>query len=139
MLHKILNWDQHSSDQLHIYGTTLEQWSYVLHSFLQNQNHHLFNKSHLIITSSNEEAEDLYQSLEQYCGKEMRIIFYPGLDGSPYSGVISSEKGFYDRFDVLSRLAHKNEKENKFFLLTSFEALALKLPPPEFLGKIHFL
>ena len=138
VLHKILNWDQHSSDQLHIYGTTLEQWSYVLHSFLQNQNHHLFNKSHLIITSSNEEAEDLYQSLEQYCGKEMRIIFYPGLDGSPYSGVISSEKGFYDRFDVLSRLAHKSEKENKFFLLTSFEALALKLPPPEFFRKNSF-
>lgn len=137
LLQKILNWDEHSSSQLHLYGTNMEQWAFMLGSFLRENPQLFLKKSHLIITSSNDEAEDLTQSLQNF-QVACEILFYPGLEASPYSGVISSEKSFYDRLEVLSRLNKFKESKNKFLLITSFEALSLKTPTPEFFNEFSF-
>lgn len=137
LLQKILNWDEHSSSALHIYGSDTEQWSFVLNNFLRESPLLFLKKSHLIVTSSNDEAEDLSQAL-QGLYSEVTVLFYPGLEASPYSGVISSEKDFYDRLDVLSRLNKLKNTEKKFILITSFDALSLKTPPPQFFNEFSF-
>ncbi|MBP9680030.1 MAG: transcription-repair coupling factor [Bacteriovorax sp.] len=131
LLQKILNWDEHSSSQLHLYGASMEQWSFILSNFLKESPQLFLKKSHLVITSSNDEADELTQTLKSL-NASCDLIFFPGLEASPYSGVISSEKAFYDRFEVLSRLSNNKESQNKFILITSFEALSFKTPPPEF-------
>ena len=141
LLQRILNWDEHSSSQLHLYGTNMEQWTFVLNSFMRESPKLFLKKSQLIVTSSNDEAEDLSLAL-QNIQSEVEILYYPGLEASPYSGVISSEKSFYDRLEVLSRLNKiKNSdglSKNKFILITSFEALSLKTPPPQFFNEFSF-
>lgn len=134
LLQRIFNWDEHSSSQLHIYGVNMEQWAFVLNDFLQENTKLFLKKSHLIITSSNDEAEDLHQALQV----RTNIFYYPGLEASPYSGVISSEKSFYDRLEVLSRLNKIKNSEDHFILITSFEALSLKTPPPQFFEQFCF-
>ena len=133
LLQRIFNWDEFSSSALHINGTNVEQWAFILNNFLLENPKLLLKKSHLIITSSNDEAEELSQALQ---GED--ILFYPGLEASPYSGVISSEKSFYDRLDILSRLNKIKINKNKFILITSFEALCLKTPPPQFFSEFGF-
>lgn len=137
LLQRILNWDEHGSSQLHIYGADQEQWAYILNNFLRESSQTFLKKSHLIVTSSNDEAEDLLQAL-QNINSEVEILFYPGLEASPYSGVISSEKSFYDRLEVLSRLNKFKNQKRKFILISSFEALCLKIPPSEFFDEFSF-
>jgi transcription-repair coupling factor (superfamily II helicase) len=133
LLQRIFNWDENSSSQLHIYGTNMEQWAFILNSFLRESPKLFLKKSHLIITSSNDEADELSQALNGF-----DVLFYPGLEASPYSGVISSEKSFYDRLEVLSRLNKYKKNNHKFILITSFEALSLKTPPPQFFNEFNF-
>ena len=137
LLQRILNWDEHSSSQLHLYGTNTEQWTFILNSFLRESAEQYLKKSQIIITSSNDEAEDLAQALQNIY-KDITVLFYPGLEASPYSGVISSEKSFYDRLEVLSRLNKFKTLKNKFILIISFEALSLKTPPPQFFNEFSF-
>ncbi len=134
LLQRILNWDDNSSAQLHIYGVDIEQWTYILNNFLKEGSQFLLKKSHIIITATNDEAEDIAQSLCNL-SNNTDILFYPGLEASPYSGVISSEKSFYDRLAVLSRLT---KLKNKFILITSFEAISLKTPPAQFFSDYGF-
>lgn len=137
LLQRILNWDEHSSSQLHIYGTNIEQWSFILNNFLRENTDYFLKKSHLFVTSSNDDAEELHSALKDL-SQAVEVLFYPGLEASPYSGVISSEKSFYDRLKVLSKLNKFKATKNKFILITSFEALSLKTPPPEFFNEFSF-
>lgn len=138
LLQKILNWDEHSLSQMHLHGTNSEQWSFILNGFLQENAKLFLKKSQLIITSTNDEAEDLSLALGPSASDELKILFYPGLESSPYSGVISSEKSLYDRFEVLSHLNNFKLNNKKFILITSFEALCLKTPPPKFFTDYGF-
>ncbi len=139
LLQKIIDWDEHRASQLHVYGTTQEQWAYILNAFLKDHKETFFKKSHLIITASADEAEDLFQALEVFEDNKNYLMLLPGLEASPYSGVISSEKNFYDRFDVLSRLNKiKDNSKRKNIIITSFEALSLKTPPPDFFDQFSF-
>lgn len=137
LLQKILDWDEHASGPLNLYGATIEQWSFIYNSFLRESAKLFLNKSQLIITASNDEAEDFYNLL-QLNDPSIEILFYPGLDASLYSGVISSEKSFYDRFEVLSKLNRRGEAKTKFILVTSFEALSLRTPPRSFFNEFSF-
>ena len=139
LLQKILDWDEHASSPLHLYGANSDQWSFIFNSFLRESANLFLKKSQLIITSSNDEAEDFYNSVQlNLQDTKVEVLFYPGLETSLYSGVISSEKSFYDRFEVLSRLNRFNFKQNKFILITSFEALSLKTPPRNFFNDYSF-
>lgn len=137
LLQKILNWDEFHSSQMHLFGTNLEQWTFILNSFLQENPKLFLKKSQLIITANNDDAEELATALNQ-AHQGVDIYFYPGLEASPYSGVISSEKSFYERLEVLSRLDKCKQNKTKFILITSFEALCLKVPPPAFFSQYSF-
>jgi transcription-repair coupling factor (superfamily II helicase) len=137
LLQKILDWDEHASGPLNLYGATIEQWSFIYNSFLRESTKLFLNKSQLIIAPNNDEAEEFYNLL-QLNENTAEILFYPGLDASLYSGVISSEKSFYDRFEVLSKLNRRGEAKTNFILVTSFEALSLRTPPRSFFNEFSF-
>lgn len=139
LLQKILDWDEHSSSPLNLYGATTEQWSFIFNSFLRENTKLFLNKSQVIITTNNDEAEDFYNSLQlSEENKDIELLFYPGLEASLYSGVISSEKSFYDRFEVLSKLNRRGDSTTKFILITSFEAISLRTPPRSFFKEFSF-
>lgn len=138
LLQKILDWDIHASSPLHLYGATTEQWGFILNSFLRESAKLSLKKSHLIIAKNNDDAEEFYSAIQlARGGEEVDLFFYPGLEASPYSGVISSEKHFYDRLEVLSKL-NRNKNKTKFIIITSFEALSLKIPTAHFFDDYSF-
>ena len=140
LLQKILEWDEHASSPLNLYGATTEQWSFILNTFLRENTKLFLKKSHLIIAPTNDEAEDFFNSLQlAQSENSIELMFYPGLEASPYSGVISSEKNFYDRLEVLSKLTRLNQTKTKFILITSFEALSLRTPPRQFFNEFSFI
>lgn len=139
LLQKILDWDGHASSPLNLYGATTEQWSFILNSFFRENAKLISNKSQLIVAANNDEAEDFYNSLQiNKDQNNFELLFYPGLDASLYSGVISSEKSFYDRLEVLSKLTRLDHSKTKFILVTSFEALSLRTPPRSFFKEFSF-
>jgi transcription-repair coupling factor (superfamily II helicase) len=127
LLQKINHWNENESSPLHLYGVDREQLSYLLNYFLRENTKLFLEKSHILICSSNDEAEDFYQSLLS-TQLNHPVYYFPGLDVSPYSGTFSSEKFFYDRLNVLSRI----QQNHHYILVTSFEALSLKIPPLSF-------
>ncbi len=140
LLQKILGWDEHYSSPLFLYGASTEQWSFIFNSFLRENAKLFLQKSHLVITPSNDEAEEFFNSLQLPQGAEkIELLYYPGLEASLYSGVISSEKSFYERLEVLSRLNRLDQSKTKFILVSSFEALSLKIPPREFFNEFSFI
>lgn len=139
LLQKILDWDEHHIAPLFLYGANAEQWSFIFNSFLRESAKLFLKKSQLIIAPSNDDAEDFYNSLQLIPGQEnIELLFYPGLEASLYSGVISSEKSFYERLEVLSRLNRLDKSKTKFILISSFEAISLKIPPREFFNEFSF-
>ncbi len=140
LLQKILEWDEHASSPLNLYGATTEQWSFIFNSFLRENTKLFLKKSQLVIARDNDEAEDFFNSLQLAHGaSDIELLFYPGLEASLYSGVISSEKSFYDRLEVLSKLNRLDQTKTKFILVTSFEALSLKTPPKSFFNEFSFV
>lgn len=140
LLQKILEWDEHASSPLNLYGATTEQWSFILNTFLRENTKLFLKKSQLIVASTNDEAEDFYNSIQlTESEKDIELMFYPGLEASLYSGVISSEKSFYDRLEVLSKLARLDQTKTKFIIVTSFEALSLRTPPRQFFNEFSFI
>jgi transcription-repair coupling factor (superfamily II helicase) len=139
LLQKILNWDSSGSSPLYLYGANSQQWSFILNSFFNENSKQFLKKSQIIVTANNDEAEDFYASLQLTQGDEaVELLFYPGLEASPYSGVFSSEKCFYERLEVLSKLIRLGSLKTKFVLVTSFEALSLKVPPKSFFNEFSF-
>ena len=139
LLQKILNWDGSASSPLYLYGANTQQWSFILNTFLNEHSKQFLQKSHVIVTASNDEAEDFHASLHLAHGNNsIELLFYPGLEASPYSGVLSSEKCFYERLEVLSKLHRFSTTKTKFILVTSFEALSLKTPPKSFFNQFSF-
>nr|BDT26554.1 transcription-repair coupling factor [Bacteriovorax sp. HI3] len=140
LLQKVLEWDEHASSPLNLYGATTEQWSFILNTFLRENAKLFLKKSQLIIAPTNDEAEDFFNSLQlAQSENNIELMFYPGLEASPYSGVISSEKSFYDRLEVLSKLNRLDQTKTKFILITSFEALSLRTPPRQFFNEFSFI
>lgn len=139
LLQKILEWDRSGSTPLYLYGANTQQWSFILNTFLNENSKQFLKKSQIIVAASNDEAEDFYASLQiTHSETEIEVLFYPGLEASPYSGVLSSEKSFYDRLEVLSKLNRLDPLTTKFVLVTSFEALSLKAPPKSFFNEFSF-
>ena len=140
LLQKILDWDEHGSSALNLYGATNEQWAFILNTFLRESAKLFLKKSQLVVASNNDEAEEFYNSLQVTSGdNNVEVLFYPGLEASLYSGVISSEKSFYDRMEVLSKLNRLDPTAAKFIIVTSFEALSLKTPPRAFFDEFSFI
>lgn len=115
-----------SNTKVKISGLELDQFSFIFQS-LYGQSNLLSNLS-IIVCSTEEEAESLYDLLKPYVEN---IFFYPGLSQSPFSSVIQSENSLNQRHKVLKRLTSKN----KSLVVLSVSTLFLKVPPSSFYNK----
>lgn len=124
---KIDNWSGNIHGPLTINGISSEQWSYLLRDALNNNNQFFKNKSHLIICPSNDVSEGIYEQLKETT-PGFNVRHYPGLDISPYTGVLSSERNLIQRFRILNELSGGLAT----IVICSLESLALNVPTKDF-------
>ena len=115
----------HSPIVLH--GIKTDEWPIFFE--MQFKNDEAFAKrSHVLVCSSLDEAEQLYETLRSAL-PQTQVYFFPGLETSPYGGILSSELNLFKRFKILDLLTRKNEP---LIVVCYFEALFLHLPPATF-------
>ena len=136
LLQKIIHWERHSAKPLNIFGVTPEQWSFVFNELLQEHANQQLKNHHVIITPSNDEAEELFNLFNTNSfNQELEFLFYPSLEAPLYSGVFASEKNLYDRISVLGKLFSRANSQKRYIIVTSTEAMALRMPPRDFFTK----
>lgn len=124
---RITHWANADQGPLTIAGTALEEWSFILRGLLEGEAS-LAKKNILIVTGDVEEAERCYAALKGSILSH-ELLFYPGLEQSPYSSIVSSESALLYRF---SALAHLVSHDRPCLLVTSIEAYLLKSPTKSF-------
>ncbi len=117
---KIQHWLQ-SGEELSLKGVSPNQWSLLAGSYFSQQ---LFDSTHLIVCSDQDEAEEVFESL-----KHLRnIYFYPGHNHGIYSSIIASESALLSRWAVLQKLL----LNGPIFVITPFEAIKILGPDKNF-------
>jgi transcription-repair coupling factor (superfamily II helicase) len=127
LLSKIHHWSSQKKSALTINGVNGEQWSYILRDAINIKDHYFSSKQHLLICPSNDHSERVYEQLKSTVPTH-NVRHFPGLDVSPYTGILSSERNLMQRFRVLNELAH-NETS---LIICSIDALATRVPPKDF-------
>lgn len=127
-LQKIINWSKNPVKNLDFFGLNSDQWSFLHHLNMRDKNNELYSKSHVMICPSLEKAEIIHESLKKTC-PDHNVSLFPGLDISPYSGVIPSESSLFHRFKVLDNII---DSPKPSIILATFESLSLKIPDKSF-------
>ncbi len=125
---KLKEWKNCSRSTIDINGISAHQWLF-LQELLDDSKHN----SKLFVFSSNEEAESFYHGAKKHQTFSDLFLLFTGLESSPYSGLISSERNLSFRFRVLDTVLQN--KDRTITIVTSIEALSLKLPPKEFFSE----
>jgi len=129
LIQRILEWDKSEENPLRVFGVSSEQWLFIFKNLL-NESANLFQKKNiLLIFKEQDHAEDAYEHLKN---KFNNVFFLPGIESSPYSGIISSEKNYFERMSTLAKIFSMQEKADTFILTTTIEALCFKSPPKNF-------
>ena len=113
---KIQYWLQ-NQDELSLKGVSPNQWCLLAGSYFSKQ---LFDSTHLIVCSDQDEAEDVFESLKHL----KNVSFYPGHNHSLYSTIMTSESALLTRWSVLQKLQNNSTQ----IIVTTLEA-ALLLGP----------
>ena len=124
----IVDWLKSSSFDLKFFGLSPEQYSTIQFFHLNHKESPLYDTNHIFVFPSVDEAEESYAFLKTHLNNHA-CLFFPGLETSPYSGFLSSERNLYDRFYVLQQIT---QNPKKVIVFTTAEALCLKIPGPEF-------
>ncbi len=124
---KIQYWLEHHQQELSLKGVSPHQWCLLAGSYFSKQ---LFDSTHLIICSGQDEAEDVYESLKHL----KNITFYPGHNHSLYSSILSSETALLARWAVLQGL----QVNAPMTIVTTLEATLMLGPDQEFFRNHSF-
>lgn len=117
---KIQYWLQNQKD-LSLKGVSPNQWCLLAGSYFSGQ---LFDSTHLIVCSDQDEAEEVYESLRHL----KHVHFYPGHNHSLYSSILTSESALLSRWAVLQKLQNNSQA----IIVTTTEAALLLGPDQEF-------
>ena len=123
---KIQYWLQNQQD-LYLKGISPNQWCLLAGSYFSSQ---LFNSTHLVVCSDQDEAEDVFESLKHL----KNVFFYPGHNHSLYSSIMSSESALLARWSVLQRL----QQRAPIIIISTFEACLLLGPDQNFFKENTF-
>jgi len=118
---KISYWEKSPQQRLDIKGISPAQWCLLAHSQFSDL---LFKTPLIFICSEVDEAENVYDQMK-HLGN---VIFYPGLNQDLYTSILSSESSLLARWSTL----HKIRLLNNYVLVTTWDALYLKMPPASF-------
>lgn len=110
---------------INLIGPDPDQWLLLFHKFIEKG---ISTKSQVFVLETTEDAEKFYENAKKVYKD---LLFFSGLENSPYSHILSSENDLFSRFTTLSQLL-KNES---VVLITTYEALHLKVPPRHFFEK----
>ncbi len=122
----------HSPVVLH--GIKTDEWPIFFETQFKNDQA-FANRSHVLVCSTLDEAEQLYETLRSAI-PQTHVYFFPGLETSPYGGIISSELNLFKRFKILDLLSRKKESS---IVVCHLEALFLHLPPSSFFKEKSFV
>ncbi|MGE3608869.1 MAG: transcription-repair coupling factor [Bacteriovoracaceae bacterium] len=125
---KLQYWLSGQQSEIHFKGISPLHWSFLAGSYFSSQ---LFENTHLIVCSDQDEAEDVFESLKHL----KNIHFYPGHNHSLYSSIMTSESALLKRWEVLQLL----QKQNKLTIITTLEGALLLGPNSEFFEKNAFV
>ncbi len=125
----ITHWIKEGNLNLNLSGISEEQWIFLANQYLRSEP--LCNKSHLFLFSTSEKCEEFYETIKNHL-HEFKVLLVPGLEVSPYSGIIASERNLYERFYALNHLTQFNQDNKPIVCLASIESFLLKNPPPTF-------
>ncbi len=117
---QIKSWLEHH-EILKLKGLSPEQWCFLAGGYFSQQ---LFDTTHLIVCSEQEEAENVFESLR----KLKNVHFYPGHNHSLYSSILTSESSLLARWSVLQRL----QNQLPTTIVTTLEAALLLGPDQAF-------
>lgn len=120
---KIQYWLQ-NQQELSLKGVSPNQWCLLAGSYFSTQ---LFNSTHLIVCSDQDEAEEVFESLKHL----KNVHFYPGHNHSLYSSIMTSESALLARWSVLQRL----QNNSPAIIVTTHEASVLLGPDRSFFQK----
>lgn len=123
---RIHYWLENERD-LSLKGVTPTQWSFLAASYFSGQ---LFDSTHLIMCSDQDEAEEVYESLKHL----KNISFYPGHSHNIYSSIFSSEAALLSRWSVLQKLLNNIPQ----VIVTTLEASLLLGPNRNFFQENGF-
>ncbi|WP_408098355.1 transcription-repair coupling factor [Peredibacter sp. HCB2-198] len=123
---KIQYWLQ-NQQELSLKGVSPNQWCLLAGSYFSSQ---LFNSTHLIVCSDQDEAEEVFESLKHL----KNVHFYPGHNHSLYSSIMTSESALLARWSVLQRLQNNSVS----IIVTTHEASVLLGPDRGFFQKNSF-
>ncbi len=123
---KIQYWLENHQD-LSLKGISPSQWCLLAGSYFSKQ---LFDSTHLIVCSDQDEAEDVYEALKHL----KNVVFYPGHNHGLYSSILTSESALLARWAVLQRL----QNDSPVIIVTTLEAALMLGPDPAFLRQNCF-
>ncbi|EPZ50541.1 transcription-repair coupling factor [Bacteriovorax sp. BAL6_X] len=127
---KLDTWLDTRQHDLTIDGINREHWAFA--KYLLQEKNGKFNPSNLFIFENYDDAEQFYELVKTSFSKT-KLVFYPGLDASPYSGMFASESAQLARHSALEKIIRAENKE--LIVITSIESLGLKVPPANFFNE----
>lgn len=123
---KINYWLQ-NQDELSLKGISPNQWCLLAGSYFSKQ---LFDSTHLIICSDQDEAEEVFEALKHL----KNISFYPGHNHSLYSSILTSEAALLTRWSVLQKL----QNNSPAIIVTTLEGALILGPDQDFFKNNSF-
>ncbi len=123
-----------SSDfRLNLQGINSSQWWFLLKHIPQGD---LTAGIHLVICPDADQAENIYDFLENNFSNSWRVAHYPGHEVSPYSDFFVSERNLNDRFlslqQIISFKANSDPSIKSLIIVCTVESLFMFVPPPDF-------
>ncbi|MBT5094914.1 MAG: hypothetical protein HOM21_11750, partial [Halobacteriovoraceae bacterium] len=131
---KLEDWHKGNQKSLKAFGVTPNQWAFLLLSLLQGSKDSFAADNQILVCPTPEIADDLYELFKGRL-ESHSVLSYPGLENSPYGGIVSSERNLMQRFRVLYQLTQEQASPN--LILTTKEALLHKCPPATFFESGH--
>lgn len=129
---RISNWITSKAKQglepLTITGASCEQWATIQKLILESKPSTTSSMTYLLVLPTVEEAEHIYDSIKNNIASH-QTLYFPGLETSPYGGILPSERNLYRRFHTIDTIL-TNQKP--LIIVLTLEALNLKLPSKDF-------
>ncbi|MBT3982025.1 MAG: transcription-repair coupling factor [Bacteriovoracaceae bacterium] len=131
ILNKFKELSSEGNSELNVTGLDFDTWALLFKLFSEGGEKQFLAKTQVVILPSIEDCEILSEKLS-HCA-HFNISIYPGLEISPYSKALHSENNLFRRFYCLYNYLHfKKSSEGGNFILTTLDAISLKMPALSF-------
>ncbi len=132
---KIVSWQHSSSRNLLISGVEQNEWPFFFINFAKKIWAQNTNIAPLVLVYQDSDTADEWFAITSKQFPE-HVLWYPGLDMSPYSSSQTSENSFLKRLYTLAKITEYPNRP--WIIITSVDALHLKVPPVDFFLNNNF-